>query len=625
MYRLSRLLLLLAVALLAYCAVLVCILSLSLVPPQHRGLATVIATVCAIALIARRKGRRLFTAFGTAAWASDTEMERAGMLGARQGLILGRVPDSGKWPLGRAARSLLNRRLGAKDACRAFFDTMSRRRRKKGRLVRLPQAVHSIVVAPTGVGKGVSCIVPFLLTCEASCVVVDFKGENALLTAEHRRRMGHQVAILDPFRMVTPRLKRRTDTYNSLDFIDKASPLALDECRDIAEALVVRTGEEKDPHWADSAEAGIGAAIATVVHYGPRENGQRSLQQVRDILAHPAKFEIAKKLMQEHGSMLGRWGGQLEHWKGDELASVMSTCNRFLRFLDTLAIADSTSSSSFDPARLRRGKLTVYLVLPPEHARAQSPLLRLWIGSLFRACLRGGLGERNKVHFILDEAAALGQMPALDDAVDKYRGYGVRLQFYYQSLGQLRKCWPHDQGQTLLANTTRIFFGTTEFQTAEFISKTIGSETIVVESGGSNRNWSRNRGSSSGSSYSESSGTSYSETSNSNWQQQGRELLKPDEIIALDPRIAITLTPGVRPLWTRLLRYYEEKRLFRIRRWYTRLATACWTLLVSAALLVIAAAVAAGLTAALIEATRPPQLQQFAPAPSEPQPWFSGP
>jgi type IV secretion system protein VirD4 len=49
--------------------------------------------------------------------------------------------------------------------------------------------------------------------------------------------------------------------------------------------------------------------------------------------------------------------------------------------------------------------------------------------------LRGGLQERNRVHFVLDEASSLGQMEQLDDAVDKYRGYGVRLMFFYQSLG----------------------------------------------------------------------------------------------------------------------------------------------------------------------------------------------
>ena len=108
-------------------------------------------------------------------------------------------------------------------------------------------------------------------------------------------------------------------------------------------------------------------------------------------------------------------------------------------------------------------------------------------------------------HFILDEAGALQRMPALDDAVDKYRGYGIRLQFYYQSLGQLMKCWPDDQGQTLLSNTSKVFFACNDYSTAEFISKSLGPETIIVGSGGQNSGWSKNHGSSSGGGYSESS------------------------------------------------------------------------------------------------------------------------
>jgi type IV secretion system protein VirD4 len=203
MYTLSRLMLTLAVALMAYCFVLAVILAMLLIPPEWRGPATILLTVCAIAVIARRKALRLFTSGGTAAWEANDRLEKGGMLHARTGMILGRVPDDSKWPLGRAVKSLLNTHLSSRDACGMFFDTLNRRKRKQGRLVRLPQAVHTMIVAPTGVGKGVSCIVPFLLTCEESCVVVDFKGENALLTAERRRRMGHKIVILDPFKVVT--------------------------------------------------------------------------------------------------------------------------------------------------------------------------------------------------------------------------------------------------------------------------------------------------------------------------------------------------------------------------------------------------------------------------------------
>jgi type IV secretion system protein VirD4 len=163
--------------------------------------------------------------------------------------------------------------------------------------------------------------------------------------------------------------------------------------------------------------------------------------------------------------------------------------------------------------------------------------------------VKGGLQEKTKVHFILDEAASLGHMDALDDAVDKFRGYGVRLQLYYQSLGQLKRCWPDGQDQTLLSNTTQVFFGTNDQQTAEYVSNRLGEETIIVASGGTSSGTSRSG---------KEGGYSYSTNTNSNWQQLGRKLLKPEEVAGLDPRVAITFTPGAPPIWTWLVRYYEK-------------------------------------------------------------------
>ena len=58
-------------------------------------------------------------------------------------------------------------------------------------------------------------------------------------------------------------------------------------------------------------------------------------------------------------------------WKGSAATSwveqLKEGADRFLRFLDTLAVSDSTISSSFNPDDLRGGKMTVYLILPPEH------------------------------------------------------------------------------------------------------------------------------------------------------------------------------------------------------------------------------------------------------------------
>jgi len=75
---------------------------------------------------------------------------------------------------------------------------------------------HVLVVAPTGSGKGRSIMIPTLLTCAAPAVVIDVKGEAAAVTARARREMGHDVRIIDPFRVISD----GADGLNPLDVLN---------------------------------------------------------------------------------------------------------------------------------------------------------------------------------------------------------------------------------------------------------------------------------------------------------------------------------------------------------------------------------------------------------------------
>jgi type IV secretion system protein VirD4 len=160
----------------------------------------------------------------------------------------------------------------------------------------------------------------------------------------------------------------------------------------------------------------------------------------------------------------------------------------------------------------------------------------------------------SQVHFILDEAALLGPMTGVDDALGIGRGYGVRLQLYYQSVGQLRRCFPEGAEQTVMSNTTQVFFGVNDNATADYVSARLGEKTIVVTGGGTG--YSRTYNSGTGG---EAHGTSESWSTNDSWSQQARRLLKPEEVAALSPRLAITFTPGVPPVLTKLIRYFEHR------------------------------------------------------------------
>jgi type IV secretion system protein VirD4 len=289
--------------------------------------------------------------------------------------------------IGERISKLFSPRVSAYEAAGEFF---SAHRRRMGSIVRLPNIVHCMVVAPTGVGKDTRIIGPHLMKSRRSAVVVDPKSESARRTAEHRRKkFGHDIVIVDPYRIFT----QTPDRLNPLDFIYKDDMSAIDDCVWLAKAAVTRTAGEREPHFNDSSELLISASAATVVQYGDPKL-TRSLQTVAQLIFHSGRREDAIRLMCEStcwNGALAMMGEQLRNFQEREKSSVLTTTARHLRFLNSPVIAESISSSTFDPNELRNGRMTVYLIIPPEHLRAQAALLHIWISTLMRVMVKGGL------------------------------------------------------------------------------------------------------------------------------------------------------------------------------------------------------------------------------------------
>jgi type IV secretion system protein VirD4 len=494
-----------------------------------------------IAYLAHKNRARIFSAHGVARYAEENELRAKGLMGDR-GIPLGTLENQRPAGFHKAVVQLFW--LSAREACLAFLRPFPGHTPSMVRI----NPVHMTVIAPTNAGKGVSLVIPTLLKCPESTVVFDLKGEMYQATAAYRKKeFGHKIIILDPFKMCT----EHPDCLNALDMIDKDEPAdALDGCRDIGEALVVR-GEEPDRHWNDSGENLIASIIVATTQFGVCDD--RSLQTCRAVISDPVKLKGAIVLMKgcdKWGGIISRMGSQLTAYEGKELSGILSTCHRHLKFLDSMAVFASTERSTFDPSELKKGGIgmTVYLVIPPDRLRSLSGLVRLWLVTLLRACVRTP-GHSN-VRFILDEASSLGRMDILGDAVDKYRSYGVRMMFIYQSMGQLRLCWPEGGDQNLIANTTTTFFSISDVQTAEYVSKRLGKWTTVVNSGGSSQSRSRSEGV---------GNSSVSYGGNDNWGLHGRELATADELCQMNPRIALTFMPGMPPISTYLSRYYEKR------------------------------------------------------------------
>jgi type IV secretion system protein VirD4 len=514
----------------------------------------ILMLVVGFAIAARQLRRRGYSGWehGTAMWADKETLALGGLL-ADDGLILGRIGYTEQPARGEAVLGLFSPLANSERACRRFFESFSRSGRVCSRLLRMSRFIHLGTFAPAGKGKSVSCLIPNLLCYRSSCVVTDPKGELATLTAGHRiRKLGHRCIVLDPCHIT----KARSARLNPLTFIDSSATDFLDQCRDLANMLVIRQGTEPDPHWNDSAELVLCAFIAYVCACETKSEA-RNLQTVRKLLSSPDRFTKSIEVMQQvegFGGVIAQLGNQLRWHQDRERASILSVVSRQTSFLDSPAIQENTKESSFDPSDLRSGRLTIYLVLPPERLTTLAPLMRMWLGTILRVLTRGRASEKSPVLFLLDEAAQLGKMPIIEDAVTLMRGYGIRVWLFFQSLDQLHKCYG-DRAPTILENLdTTQFFGFSSYTTAEEVSRRIGDTTIGVLS----QNESTSRSHPTGGSAKGSTPGSVSNTAGSSVSQTGRRLIKPEELMTMDSDSQVIFSGNLFPIPAKLVRWYAD-------------------------------------------------------------------
>ena len=433
--------------------------------------------------------------------------------------------------------------------------------RSAGPLFRYDGPGHALTVAPTRAGKGVGAVVPNLLDHAGPVLVTDPKGENLVLTARYRAdALGHDVVALDPFELAPDALfdadgcqgrgSVRRGGLNPLDLIGAGSPDASDDAALLAEMLVVEgdDGGGANRFWTDEAKALL---AGLVLHVARTEAGRRrSLLTVREHLtAAPDDFEAVLHAMAGSSDPVVRRTANRVHQKHErERSAVVSTAQSHTHFLDSARMAGVLDRSTFDPKSLRGGRLSVYLLLPPDRLDAFSRWLRLCVATALAEIARlgplasGAAPGGGRALFLLDEFAQLGPMPPVRRAFSLMAGYGVQVWPFLQDLGQLRRLYPKDW-ESFVANTDVLqAFGTTDQFTAEYLSKMAGTATVFDQSTGAGR----------------SRGKHASRSSNVGSRETGRPLVTPDELRRLDPGDQVLLVRGHQPVLARRIAFYAD-------------------------------------------------------------------
>ena len=352
---------------------------------------------------------------------------------------------------------------------------------------------HLLTIASTGGGKGRSAIIPNLLTWPGSALVIDPKGTNAAVTAGRRGWgrgrvtdcMGQDVHIFDPFGVVS--FVADSASFNPLAQLDPKSDRIVEDIWKIADALVV-SDPHTAAHWDDSARSLISGLIAHVLTAEPEET--RTLGRVRDLLTDPlfigtqddiayGRSVVGQMIRnKEAGELAARAAAQINTAGKEERGNIVSGAMRHTNWLDSKPMRKVLTGAGFDLADLKRKRLTVYVVIPPEELENHKRFLRLFVTLGMAAMTREQTRPKDRVLFIIDEFAALGRLEAVRTGINIIRSYGVILWPIIQNIGQLKHLYQEDV-QTFLDATGAVqVFSIGGRETAEMIAANLGERLV---------------------------------------------------------------------------------------------------------------------------------------------------
>ncbi|MEM8571797.1 MAG: type IV secretory system conjugative DNA transfer family protein [Pseudomonadota bacterium] len=456
------------------------------------------------------------TTFGSAEWAKPEELEEHGVFGS-EGIRLGEAND------GEAMRPI------------AYGGDR-----------------HLLTVAPARTGKGTSQIVPNLLTYEGSCVVIDPKGENAMMTAQARRDMGQQVHLLDPWGIAEIE-GFEPSRFNPMDWLDPGDVEMTENAMILGDAQIIPSGSA-ETFWDEEAKA-LNLGIDLYVATDEREAGQRHLGRARDLMLLDGEDlkALFERMLESPHHIVASTGARALQKEEKLLSNVLASLQAQTHFLDSAAIRDSLSVSDFKFEDLKTQPMTVYLILPADRLNAFSRWLRLMIQQAITVNARNITDKPDKpVLFILDEMAALGRLTMVEQAYGLMAGFGMQLHGVVQDLSQLKRIYG-DGWETFVGNSGVIqYFGSRDRMSAEYFSALCGETTVWNLSSALSRTFSSSSGNGGGS-------NSVGNTDTTAAAQ--RKLAYPDELMRLPKVQQIIFIENMNPIVATKVPWFEDDHL----------------------------------------------------------------
>ena len=449
--------------------------------------------------------------------------------------------------------------------------------------------IHIALFLPTRGGKGVGYIIPSLVAGlkERSTFISDIKKENYELTSWYRAKiLKHRILKFEP-------MSELSNSYNFLSEVRYGTNYEIEDCRIIG-TMIVGEDESKDPFWGDSAKDTI-STLTSYVHYKevssrPEEDPDitdvrvslndvisiitntenslyrmfakylgKSMEEDEDFNEMPEDFILKEKTVEKlrkiytdeesikalnkglHPFVAKQFGYLLQNTGENTFKSITSTAKTKLQVFEIPSVVKNIGKSDFKALDLVNGDnpVDLYFVIKPKDIDLLAPLVRIMYIQLTNLLMESLSKKNFNIIFLMDELNAYGRMKPLVKGLGYYAGFGIKMVGIFQGLDQLNSTYDKQGKEVLNGCQIQVFGRPNDEAAPDYISKTLGKETIRVKS--------RNIGLKGG----------------GNVSEQGKDLLSPSETRLLPDRKAVVITGYKKPLLLDKLYYYEYPELLK--------------------------------------------------------------
>ena len=449
--------------------------------------------------------------------------------------------------------------------------------------------IHIALFLPTRGGKGVGYIIPSLIAGlkERSTFISDIKKENYELTSWYRAKiLKHRILKFEP-------MNELSNSYNFLSEVRYGTNYEIEDCRIIG-TMIVGEDESKDPFWGDSAKDTI-STLTGYVHYRevsnrpeedpditdvrvslndvisiitntenslyrmfakylgkPMEEDEYEDEMSKDFILKKKTVERLRKIYTDdesikalnkglHPFVAKQFGYLLQNTGENTFKSITSTAKTKLQVFEIPSVVKNIGKSDFRALDLVNSDKPVdlYFVIKPKDIDLLAPLVRIMYIQLTNLLMESLSKKNFNIIFLMDELNAYGRMKPLVKGLGYYAGFGIKMVGIFQGLDQLNSTYDKQGKEVLNGCQIQVFGRPNDEAAPDYISKTLGKETIRVKS--------RNIGLKGG----------------GNVSEQGKDLLSPSEIRLLPDRKAVVITGYKKPLLLDKLYYYEYPELLK--------------------------------------------------------------